>query len=371
MRAHGAGAVQRPRRRSRPPSARTAPRSPASSSSRSRATWAACRRARGFLEGLRELCDRSRRAADLRRGDDGLPRRVGRRAGASTASGPTSPASARWWAAGSRRRPTAGARELMAEIAPAGPVYQAGTLSGNPLAMAAGLETLRRLARRGVYEALGRDDAGSSPRASPSAPPRPASSSRPPPSAACSASSSTPARCAASRTRRSRTARASGRFFAADARRAASTWRPRAYEAGFVSLAHGAAGAPRSTLRARRGGARGRRLASIEGRGASGYRPRRFGPGGRERELTQQDDKGEHGRVRAARRQGLSGGAGSGLRDPDRRRARLLGRLRASERSPSSCSSAWGSDSPPSSCGSCACAGWWKSRAERRERDEQ
>ncbi|MEN8159183.1 MAG: glutamate-1-semialdehyde 2,1-aminomutase [Myxococcota bacterium] len=48
-----------------------------------------------------------------------------------------------------------GRRELMREVAPAGPVYQAGTLSGNPLAVAAGRETLRRLAKRGVYEALG------------------------------------------------------------------------------------------------------------------------------------------------------------------------------------------------------------------------
>jgi glutamate-1-semialdehyde 2,1-aminomutase len=47
-----------------------------------------------------------------------------------------------------------GRRELMKQIAPEGPVYQAGTLSGNPVAVAAGLETLRRLAARGVYEAL-------------------------------------------------------------------------------------------------------------------------------------------------------------------------------------------------------------------------
>ncbi len=47
-----------------------------------------------------------------------------------------------------------GRRDLMAQIAPSGPVYQAGTLSGNPLAVAAGLETLRRLRRRGVYEQL-------------------------------------------------------------------------------------------------------------------------------------------------------------------------------------------------------------------------
>jgi glutamate-1-semialdehyde 2,1-aminomutase len=52
-----------------------------------------------------------------------------------------------------------GRRDLMERVAPAGPVYQAGTLSGNPLAMAAGLETLRVLEERPqVYarlEALG------------------------------------------------------------------------------------------------------------------------------------------------------------------------------------------------------------------------
>jgi glutamate-1-semialdehyde 2,1-aminomutase len=48
-----------------------------------------------------------------------------------------------------------GRRALMSQIAPSGPVYQAGTLSGNPLAVAAGLETLKRLRRRGTYEKLG------------------------------------------------------------------------------------------------------------------------------------------------------------------------------------------------------------------------
>ena len=40
----------------------------------------------------------------------------------------------------------------MEQVAPAGPVYQAGTLSGNPLAMAAGLATLDVLARAGIWE---------------------------------------------------------------------------------------------------------------------------------------------------------------------------------------------------------------------------
>jgi glutamate-1-semialdehyde 2,1-aminomutase len=47
-----------------------------------------------------------------------------------------------------------GRRELMARVAPAGPVYQAGTLAGNPLAMAAGLATLRELEKPGTYERL-------------------------------------------------------------------------------------------------------------------------------------------------------------------------------------------------------------------------
>jgi glutamate-1-semialdehyde 2,1-aminomutase len=47
-----------------------------------------------------------------------------------------------------------GRRDLMAQIAPEGPVYQAGTLSGNPLAMAAGLAVLNELAKPGTYEKL-------------------------------------------------------------------------------------------------------------------------------------------------------------------------------------------------------------------------
>jgi glutamate-1-semialdehyde 2,1-aminomutase len=44
-----------------------------------------------------------------------------------------------------------GKKEIMAMVSPEGPVYQAGTLSGNPLAMTAGIETLRELAKKGVY----------------------------------------------------------------------------------------------------------------------------------------------------------------------------------------------------------------------------
>ncbi|VAX31633.1 Glutamate-1-semialdehyde 2,1-aminomutase [hydrothermal vent metagenome] len=47
-----------------------------------------------------------------------------------------------------------GKAEIMSEVAPVGPVYQAGTLSGNPLAMTAGIETLKLLSKKGVYEKL-------------------------------------------------------------------------------------------------------------------------------------------------------------------------------------------------------------------------
>ena len=47
-----------------------------------------------------------------------------------------------------------GKRELMSKIAPQGSVYQAGTLSGNPVAMAAGIATLKQIQKDGFYEAL-------------------------------------------------------------------------------------------------------------------------------------------------------------------------------------------------------------------------
>lgn len=47
-----------------------------------------------------------------------------------------------------------GRKEIMQMVAPAGPMYQAGTLSGNPLAMTAGIMTLKRLKQQGTYEYL-------------------------------------------------------------------------------------------------------------------------------------------------------------------------------------------------------------------------
>ena len=48
-----------------------------------------------------------------------------------------------------------GRKDIMSSIAPDGPVYQAGTLSGNPVAMAAGLATLEQIDQDGFYENLG------------------------------------------------------------------------------------------------------------------------------------------------------------------------------------------------------------------------
>src|SRR5439155_11090301 len=54
----------------------------------------------------------------------------------------------------------AGPAAIMERVSPAGPVYQAGTLSGNPLAMAAGLATLEILEEQGAYTALEEFSAG-------------------------------------------------------------------------------------------------------------------------------------------------------------------------------------------------------------------
>jgi glutamate-1-semialdehyde 2,1-aminomutase len=48
-----------------------------------------------------------------------------------------------------------GRRDIMSCVSPEGPVYQAGTLSGNPIAMTAGLETLKVLSKAGAYKKLG------------------------------------------------------------------------------------------------------------------------------------------------------------------------------------------------------------------------
>ena len=49
-----------------------------------------------------------------------------------------------------------GRRDVMAKVAPSGPVYQAGTLSGNPVAVSCGLKTLELISRPGFFEQLSR-----------------------------------------------------------------------------------------------------------------------------------------------------------------------------------------------------------------------
>ncbi len=86
-----------------------------------------------------------RGAAGAGRGHDRVPGPPGRRHRAVGRWSRTCSPSARCWAAASRRPPTAGRPSLLGLVAPEGPVYQAGTLSGNPLATAAGLATLSLL----------------------------------------------------------------------------------------------------------------------------------------------------------------------------------------------------------------------------------
>jgi glutamate-1-semialdehyde 2,1-aminomutase len=109
---------------------------------------------RDFLEGLRELCDR---AGTLLIFDEVMTGFRVAWGGAQALYGirPDLTCLGKVVGGGLPAAAYGGRRELMREIAPSGPIYQAGTLSGNPLAVAAGLETLRRLSKRGVYEALG------------------------------------------------------------------------------------------------------------------------------------------------------------------------------------------------------------------------
>jgi len=152
----------------------------------------------GFLEGLRELC--TRHGALLVFDEVMTGFRVAR-GGAQIRYGVTPDLTCLGKVVGGGLPAAAygGRRDLMEHVAPAGNVYQAGTLSGNPLAVAAGLETLRRLEEPGSTTPWRRAP-GRSPRGSRSSPGRPPWSSAPPRPGACSACSSTPAPSAASRT---------------------------------------------------------------------------------------------------------------------------------------------------------------------------
>ncbi len=107
----------------------------------------------GFLEGLRQLCDE--RGALLIFDEVMTGFRVAW-GGAQTLYGvsPDLTCLGKVVGGGLPAAAYGGRRELMERIAPVGPVYQAGTLSGNPLAAAAGIATLQALQRPGSYERL-------------------------------------------------------------------------------------------------------------------------------------------------------------------------------------------------------------------------
>jgi glutamate-1-semialdehyde 2,1-aminomutase len=111
--------------------------------------------ARGFLEALRLLCDACGALLVFDEVITGF--RVGR-GGAQERFGITPDLTILGKIAGGGLPLAAfgGRDEIMARLAPVGDVYQAGTLSGNPLATAAGLSVLRRLRDRTVYEELER-----------------------------------------------------------------------------------------------------------------------------------------------------------------------------------------------------------------------
>ena len=108
----------------------------------------------GFLPGLRELCTRHGAVLIF---DEVM---TGFRVGPQGAQGlygimPDLTTLGKVVGGGMPLGAFGGRRDIMEKIAPLGPVYQAGTLSGNPLAVAAGLSTLEVLQSRGFFDRLG------------------------------------------------------------------------------------------------------------------------------------------------------------------------------------------------------------------------
>ena len=108
----------------------------------------------GFLEGLREICDAHGALLIFDEVMTGFRVALG---GAQTVYGVTPDLTTLGKIIGGGMPVGAfgGRRDVMAKISPLGPVYQAGTLSGNPVAMTAGLKTLELISVPGFYEDLG------------------------------------------------------------------------------------------------------------------------------------------------------------------------------------------------------------------------
>jgi glutamate-1-semialdehyde 2,1-aminomutase len=109
--------------------------------------------AAGFLEGLRKLCDRHGSLLIFDEVMTGFRVHPG---GAQALYGivPDLTTMGKVIGGGLPAAAYGGKREIMRHVSPDGPVYQAGTLSGNPLAVAAGLKTLEIISRPGFFEAL-------------------------------------------------------------------------------------------------------------------------------------------------------------------------------------------------------------------------
>jgi glutamate-1-semialdehyde 2,1-aminomutase len=109
----------------------------------------------GFLQGLRDLCDGKKTLLIF---DEVI---TGFRLGLSGAQGhygvtPDLTTLGKIMGGGLPLAAYGGRADIMDMLSPVGPVYQAGTLAGNPLATAAGLANLRELRKPGFYEALNR-----------------------------------------------------------------------------------------------------------------------------------------------------------------------------------------------------------------------
>ncbi len=107
----------------------------------------------GFLEGLREICDHHGSLLILDEVMTGFRVALG---GAQAHYGirPDLTALGKVIGGGMPVGAFGGRREVMERVSPLGPVYQAGTLSGNPIAMAAGLKTLELISAPGFYDTV-------------------------------------------------------------------------------------------------------------------------------------------------------------------------------------------------------------------------